>query len=104
MSNLIDSGEQLFTPFGIRAAGRAQLGILREEYPPVETEAAYLQATQIDFYNLYAEDDWDCVLRPEGQRFHRTENRALLVKLHCEDYDLNGSWSFHVIIPEEYEN
>ena len=31
----------LATPFAIRAAGRAQLGILRQAYPPIETEEEY---------------------------------------------------------------
>lgn len=93
--------DQLLTPFGIRAAGRAQLGILRDYYPPIETEEEYRQAARIDFYDLYADGDWDCTLQPEGQTLFRPKERILLAKLRCEDFDLSGTWSFHVLIREE---
>ena len=84
----------------MRAAGRAQLGILREAYPPIESEADYRRAERIDFYDLYAEGDWDCRLLPESQTLFQAEQRLILVKLRCEDAALSGAWSFHALIAE----
>ncbi len=93
--------EQLATPFAIRAAARAQLAILRAAYPPIETEDEYRRADRIDFYDLYAEGDWECELMPEGQTLFRVTDRVLIAKLHCEDADLNGAWSFHMIVKQD---
>lgn len=98
---LMRGEETLVTPFGIRAAARAQLAILREAYPPIETEEEYRRAERIDFYDLYQEGDWECVLRPEGVSLFRTTGRLVAVKLHCEDADLTGAWSFHILVPDE---
>ena len=92
--------EQIATPFALRAAGRAQLAILRDEYPPVETEAEYRKAERIDFYDLYAEGDWLCELRGGGATFFRAKVRVTLAKLQCEDSELSGYWSFHFIVRE----
>lgn len=97
---LVREGERVLTAFGLRAAGRAQLAILREAYPPIETEADYRRAERIDFYDLYAEGDWDCRLLPESQTFFQAEQRLILVKLRCEDAALSGAWSFHALIAE----
>lgn len=98
---LLLRGEPVLTPFAIRAAGRAQLGILREAYPPIETEAEYSAGERIDFYNLYAEGDWLCELRPETRTLFRATEKLIITKLHCEDADLNGIWSFHAILKDD---
>ncbi|WP_120499766.1 hypothetical protein [Roseovarius sp. EL26] len=95
---------QVLTPFAIRAAGRAQLAILRAEYPPFESEEDYSREDRIDFYDLYAEGDWDCRLGSVGQALSRAKDRVRLIPLHCEDYNLSGLWSFHAIIIEQLEN
>lgn len=95
---------QVLSPFGIRAAGRAQLGILRDTYPPIESEAAYLRADRIDFQDLYAEGDWTCRLGSGGQTLFRAGQRIILVPLMCEDATLSGAWGFHAIIIENTEN
>ena len=95
---------QVLTPFAIRAAGRAQLAILRAEYPPFETEEDYRGEDRIDFYDLYTEGDWDCRLGSTGQTLSRAKDRVRLIPLQCEDYNLNGLWSFHAIIIEHQEN
>ncbi|PHR63296.1 MAG: hypothetical protein COA55_16725 [Alcanivorax sp.] len=82
---LVRDGETVLTAFGLRAAGRAQLGILRDAYPPIESEAEYRRAERIDFYDLYAEGDWDCRVLPDRQTLFRQEQRLILVKLRCED-------------------
>jgi len=98
--SLHHQGEPVLTPFGIRAAGRAQLAILRDAYPPIETEEEYFRADRIDFYDLYAEGDWLCALMPEGQVFFRPDDeRIVAAKLRCED-DLGAWWSFHALIRE----
>lgn len=96
--------QELMTPFAIRAAGRAQLAILREYYPSIESEEDYRKAEQIDFYDLYAEGDWDCILAPQGQSLFRADSRVLMAELRCEDADFSGAWSFHVLISEPHEN
>ena len=95
---------KLLTPFAIRTAGRAQLAILRAEYPPFETEEDYRREDRVDFYDLYAEGDWDCRLGAAGQTLSRAKDRVRLIPLHCEDYNLSGTWSFHAIIIEQPEN
>ena len=97
---LMHEGEAVLTPFGIRAAGRAQLAILRDAYPPIETEAEYRRAERIDFYNFYAEGDWECVLQSEEQTLFQPKTKIRLVKLHCEDAEFSGAWSFHVLIKD----
>ncbi|MDM8166080.1 hypothetical protein [Roseovarius sp.] len=98
---LVRDGETVLTAFGLRAAGRAQLGILRDAYPPIESEAEYRRAERIDFYDLYAEGDWDCRVLPDRQTLFRQEQRLILVKLRCEDAALSGAWSFHAMIGED---
>ena len=90
----------LATPFAIRATGRGQLAILRDTYPPIETEEEYMRAERIAFYDLYAEGDWSCELRPEGQVLFRNNDRVLAAKLNCEDAAYSGIWSFHVLVSE----
>jgi hypothetical protein len=100
---LVKEDKTVLTPFGIRAAGRAQLAILREAYPPIETEEEYMRGERIDFYDLYAEGDWFCELMSEGQTFFRPEEeRITAAKLRCED-DVGGWWSFHVLISDNDE-
>jgi len=101
---LMRGDTQLLTPFGIRAAGRAQLAILRDTYPPIETEEEYRREDRIDFYDLYAEGDWDCRLGPEGETLFRPNERVLIAALQCEDYNLSGMWSFHAIVIEQQDN
>ena len=100
---LMRGDEQLLTPFGIRKAGRAQLAILRDEYPDKKTDEGWPSEDQIDFYNLYAEGDWLCELRPEGQTLFRAQDRVTVTKLYCEDTELAGIWSFHVLIKDNLE-
>jgi len=101
---LMRGDAQLLTPFGIRAAGRAQLGILREAYPEIETEEEYRKGERIDFYNLYAEGPWVCSIQSEGQTLSLAQGRAVVAKLACEDDYFSGAWSFHVIISENNGN
>ena len=101
---LMRKGTKLATPFGIRAAGRAQLAILRDEYPPFETEEDYRDTSRINFYDLYAEGDWECQILPEGQSLSRAKDRVTVVKLHCEDFEYSGLWSFHMIMRDEIQN
>ena len=93
--------ESLATPFAMRAAGRAQLGILRQAYPVIETEEVYRSGAQIDFYDLYQPGDWDCTLRPDRYTIYRAADRVTVLKLTCEDMDLTGIWSFHVIVIDD---
>lgn len=97
-----DGTEQLATPFAIRAAGRAQLAILRDAYPPIETEEDYLRRDRIDFYDLYAPGDWDCTLRGERHSLFRAADRVTVAKIYCEDAELSGGWSFHMLIRDEH--
>lgn len=99
--SLMREDVQLATPFAIRAAGRAQLAILRDAYPPIESEEEYRAAERIDFYNLYAEGDWLCQLRPERHTIFRPGEKISLVKIFCEDADLTGAWSFHLLIRDD---
>ena len=101
---LMRKGAVLATPFGIRAAGRAQLAILRDEYPPFETEEDWRDTSRISFYDLYAEGDWECQILPETQSLSRAKDRVTVIKLHCEDYEFSGLWSFHMIVRDEIEN
>ncbi len=96
--NLMQDGVQVATNFAIRKAGRSQLGILREAYPPIETEEEYMQKQQIDFYDLYAEGPWLCQLRPERHTLFRPADTFTLAKIFCEDEAYSGAWSFHVFI------
>ena len=98
---LLRDGKQLLTPFGIRKAGRAQLAILRDVYPPNETADGWPVDDQIAFYDLYAEGEWQCEIRPEGQTLYRAQDRVLVVKLQCEDAELSGLWSFHVLVKDD---
>ncbi|WP_371224910.1 hypothetical protein [Roseovarius sp. 2305UL8-3] len=98
---LMRGDQKLLTPFAIRAAGRAQLAILREAYPPIETEEEYRREERIDFYDLYQEGEWLCELAAEGQSFFRETDRIVAAKLRCEDQELYGIWSFHVLIHED---
>ncbi len=101
---VLRKGAKVVTPFGLRAAGRAQLAILRDYYPPIETEEEYRKGERIDFYDLYAEGDWLCVLRPEGLGLARAADKLTIAKLHCEDAEFSGAWSFHIIIKDETGN
>jgi len=98
---LMRGDKPLATPFAIRAAARAQLGILRDEYPPIETEAEYIRAETIDFYDLYAPGEWLCEMRPEGQSLTSARERVTMVKLQCEDEEFSGTWSFHMLVRDE---
>ncbi|MEQ9260178.1 MAG: hypothetical protein RIG84_13910 [Roseovarius sp.] len=90
---------EALTEFGIRKAGRAQLGLLRDYYPPIETEEDYRAAGRIDFFDLFAEGAWDCAVLPEAVSLFRAGDEVRLVKLRCEDFELSGAWSFHAILP-----
>lgn len=98
---LMQDGRQVATNFAIRKAGRAQLGILREAYPPIETEADDMLKQRIAFYDLYAEGEWMCQLRPERHTLFRTGDKFTLAKIFCEDEPLSGAWSFHIFIKDE---
>jgi len=98
---LMREGEVVLTPFGIRAAGRGQLAILRAAYPPIETEQEYRQAGRIDFYNLYAEGGWECRLQDQNQTLFQANQSLQVIKLQCEDAEFSGAWSFHVLIRED---
>ncbi|SLN27896.1 hypothetical protein ROA7450_01140 [Roseovarius albus] len=101
---LMKGETQVLTPFAIRAAGRAQLAILRAEYPLFESEEDYRREDRIDFYDLYAEGDWECRVGGAGQTLSRITERISLIPLNCEDYNLSGLWSFHALIIEQLEN
>lgn len=94
-------GERRLTPFGIRKAGRAQLAILRKEYPRVETPEGWPAPDRIDFYDLYAAGAWTCALGAEGHVLFRGATRLIVAKVKCEDADVTGSWSFHILVPDE---
>lgn len=93
--------EILLTPFGIRAAGRAQLGILREEYPPIETEEEYFAREAMDFYDLYAEGDWTCTMEPKAVLLRRPTDTVRVAKLDCELVDGVSIVSFHIFVKDE---
>lgn len=94
-------GEVIATPFGIRAAGRAQLAILRDVYPPIETEEEYLARETADFYDLYAEGDWLCTMEPEAVLLRRPKDVVRVVKLECEMPDAVSRASFHIFAKDE---
>ena len=58
-------------------------------------------SVRIDFYNLYAEGEWLCELHPETRTLFRATEKLIITKLHCEDADLNGIWSFHAILKDD---
>lgn len=98
----VTEGEEvLLTPFGIRAAGRAQLGILREEYPPIETEEEYFAREAMDFYDLYAEGDWTCRMEPKAVLLRRPADTVRVAKLECELVDGMSIVSFHIFAKDE---
>ncbi|QIE46329.1 hypothetical protein G5B38_12780 [Pseudohalocynthiibacter aestuariivivens] len=92
---------QLATPFGLRKAARAQLAILRDAYPPNETETGFPALDRIDFYDLYAPGDWECRLLRDRYAIHRATDRVTVAKLRCEDTELTGFWSFHFLIYDD---
>ena len=94
-------GDTALSPFGLRAAGRAQLAILRAAYPPIKTEEAYRRGDRIDFYDLYAEGDWFCDLLADRRAIYRANDKLILAKLRCEDADGNGQWTFHAILKDD---
>ncbi|MEO1138264.1 MAG: hypothetical protein AAFW87_02300 [Pseudomonadota bacterium] len=94
-------GEVALTPFGIRALGRGQLAILRDAYPAIETADEHGAGKRIDFYDLYAKGDWLCVLHPETSVLFRAAEKLIITKLHCQDAELNGVWSFHAILKDD---
>ncbi len=99
--SLLLKGKPVLTPFSLRALGRAQLAILRDRYPPIESEAEYVAGARIDFYDLYAEGDWECMLLPETRLVFRPADSLIIAKLTCEDADLSGIWSFHAILKDD---
>jgi hypothetical protein len=94
-------GTVILTPFGIRAAGRAQLAILRDEYPPIETEEEYFAREVMDFYDLYAEGDWVCTLDPKAVVLRRPTDVVRVAKLECEMADGVSFASFHIFAKDE---
>jgi len=98
---LMRDGVQVATPFGLRKAARAQLAILRDAYPPNETETGFPDLDRIDFYDLYAPGDWECQLLPARHSIYRQTDRVTAAKLRCEDADLSGVWSFHFLIHDD---
>ena len=86
-------------PFGPRD-GRSW-GYLREAYPPIESEEEYMAKERIDFYDLYAEGDWDCQMRAERHTVLRAADKLTIAKIFCEDAGLTGAWSFHMLIKDD---
>lgn len=98
---LMRDGVQLATPFALRKAARAQLAILRDTYPPHDTETGWPDPERIDFYDLYAPGDWECRLMPDRFSVYGATRRTTAAKLHCEDSGLTGIWSFHFLIHDD---
>ena len=100
-AGVVRNGQVIVTPFGIRAAGRAQLGILRKAYPPIETEAEYYGKAKMDFYDLYAEGDWFCEMQPGAILMRRVSDTVRVAKLECETAGGAHIVSFHVFSKEQ---
>lgn len=94
-------GTVILTPFAVRAAARAQLAILREEYPPIETEAEYASGEMMDFYDLYAEGDWYCDMQSDAVLLRRAAGTLRVAKLECETAGGASEVSFHVFAEDE---
>ncbi|MFK7940160.1 MAG: hypothetical protein AB8B82_12330 [Roseovarius sp.] len=93
-------GEVILTAFGVRAAARAQLAILRADYPPIETEAAFNSHEVMDFYDLYAPGDWYCEMLRNAVLLRRATGAMRVAKLECETAGGAHVVSFHVFITE----
>ncbi len=96
---LVEGGETVRATLDqIKVAARDQLSLLQGFYPPSETEEEFYRADKIEFYELDLEHEWECELLQEGITLFRQEGRVPVVKLHCENWDQGGSWSFHFVL------